>query len=116
MRVSRFTGVRWSQASALAVIALAAFIVPTEAAALPVVCVTDACADVPQGEATARTGEPDDGIAGGDAGAPTEEDVIDAGALDGDIQSDDVPNEFVTAAEINAGDPADEDSNPLMDE
>lgn len=116
MRVSRFTGVRWSCVPALAVIALAAFIVPTQAAALPAVCVTDSCADVPQGEATAQTGEPDEDIAGDDAGVPVEEDVIDDGALDGDSRSDDVPTEFVTAEEINAGDPADEDSNPLMDE
>ncbi|MFE9579349.1 hypothetical protein ACFYO1_23390 [Nocardia sp. NPDC006044] len=113
MRVSRLTGVRWVFVPALAVIALAAFVAPAEAAALPAVCVTDSCADVPQGGATARTGEPGDGV---DTDAAIEEDVVDDGALDGDIQSDSVPNEFVTEAEINAGDPADEDSNPPMDE
>ncbi|MEV6556685.1 hypothetical protein AB0M22_13275 [Nocardia sp. NPDC051756] len=114
MRVSRFTAVRWLQVPALAVIASAAFVVPIEAAALPAVCVTDSCADVPQGEEAARTGEP--GVTTGNEGAPAEDESIDEGAIDGDIQSDDIPNEFVTEAEIHAGDPADEDSNPLMDE
>lgn len=113
MRVSRFTGVRWSQVPALAVIALAAFVVPAEAAALPAVCVTDSCADAPQGEQAARPG---DGVAAGNESVPTEDEVIDEGAIDGDLQSDDVPSEFVTEADIHAGDPADEDSNPLMDE
>ncbi|MFC9433547.1 hypothetical protein [Nocardia sp. NPDC057030] len=110
MGVSRSTAVRWS---GVAAIVLAAFVVPAEAAALPAVCVTDPCADVPQGDPTARI---DDGAASDDSGTTATDEAIDEGALDGDIQSDDVPNEFVTEAEINAGDPADGDSDPLIDD
>ncbi|MFD6155231.1 hypothetical protein ACFWF7_15865 [Nocardia sp. NPDC060256] len=104
MRFSRFTGVRWSYVPALAVVALAAFAVPTEAAALPAVCVTDSCADVPQGEQAARTGEPDSPRT--DEGALPD----DEGALEDDVSEEIPPPADISDAEMNAGDPADEDS------
>ncbi|MEU7142061.1 hypothetical protein ABZ942_21600 [Nocardia sp. NPDC046473] len=90
---------------------MAAFAVPTEAAALPAVCVTDSCADVPQGAEAARTGEPDDSA------------FTDEGALpdDGDALEDDASEEIsppvaISEAEMNAGDPADEDAELPSDE